>query len=140
MLLFISVWCGREVLKTRKKLDKNKAFLPIPNKRKEREQMLTPNPLLSSLSPLNEQRPLVLQGEGSYMFSNCILFAFYFQGILLPSLFGAEAGVRLCSRLFSLRLQYNFPFLCKRLHYYFLILSFCGKPTYHLIAIFTKNY
>ena len=29
--------------------------------------------------------PTPLQGEGSDMFPNCILFAFYFQGILLPS-------------------------------------------------------
>ena len=39
-------------------------------------------------------------------------------------------GVRLCFRLFSLRLQYNFPFVCKRLHYYFLILFFYREPTY----------
>ena len=54
-------------------------------KKVDKEQSLTPNPLLFSLSSLNEQRPLVLQGEGSDMFSNCILLAFYFQGILLPS-------------------------------------------------------
>ena len=44
---------------------------------------------------LNEQRPLVLQGEGSDMFSNCVLFRLHFHGILLPSLFGEGLGVRL---------------------------------------------
>ena len=80
----------------RKKVDKDKASPPTLNKRKERGNKASPpNPLLFSLSSLNEQRPLVLQGEGSDMFSNYILFAFYFQGILLPSLFGEGPGERL---------------------------------------------
>ena len=67
----------------RKKVDKDKASPPTLNKRKERGNKASP--------------PTPLQGEGSDMFSNCILFAFYFQGILLPFLFGEELGVRLCS-------------------------------------------
>jgi len=55
----------------RKKVDKDKASPPAPNKRKEKENKASP--------------PTPLQGEGSDMFSNCILLAFYFQGILLPS-------------------------------------------------------
>ena len=69
--VFISVWWNHEMLKMRKKVDKDKASPPIPNKRKEKENKASP--------------PTPLQGEGSDMFSNCILFAFYFQGILLPS-------------------------------------------------------
>ena len=80
--VFISIWWGRKVLKMRKKVDKDKASPPIPNKRKEKENKASP--------------PTPLQGEGSDMFSNCILFAFYFQGILLPSLFGEGPGERLC--------------------------------------------
>ena len=59
------------MLKMRKKVDKDNASPPIPNKRKEKENKASP--------------PTPLLGEGSDMFSNCILFAFYFQGILLPS-------------------------------------------------------
>ena len=69
------------MLKMRKKIDKDKALLPIPNNRKEKENKASP--------------PTPLLGEGSDMFSNYILFAFYFQGILLPSLFGEGLGVRL---------------------------------------------
>ena len=59
------------MLKMRKKVDKDKASPPTPNKRKERGNKASP--------------PTPLQGEGSDMFSNYILFVFYFQGILLPS-------------------------------------------------------
>ena len=68
------------MLKMRKKVDKDNASPPIPNKRKEKENKASP--------------PTPLLGEGSDMFSNCILFAFYFQGILLPSLFGEGPGER----------------------------------------------
>ena len=71
------------MLKMRKKIDKDKASLPIPNNRKEKENKASP--------------PTPLLGEGSDMFSNYILFAFYFQGILLPSLFGEGLGERLYS-------------------------------------------
>ena len=129
--VFISIWCNQEVLKMRKKVNKKEASPPTP-----------------------------LQGAGSDMFSNCILFlpsiskAFYSPlpgeglGVRLCSLspfFCLGLGVRLCSlspffclglgvRLLfprsSLKLQYNFPFVCKRLHYYFLILFFYREPTY----------
>ena len=79
--VFISIWWNHEMLKTRKKVDKDKASPPTPNKRKEKENKASP--------------PTPLQGEGSDMFPNCILFAFYFQGILLP-LLGEGLGVRLC--------------------------------------------
>ena len=46
--------------------------------------------------------PAPLQGEGSDMFSNCILFAFYFQGILLPSPWRGAGGEALFSFSFLL--------------------------------------
>ncbi|WP_423826414.1 hypothetical protein, partial [Segatella oris] len=58
----------------------------------KQKRSLTPSPLLSSLSSLNEQRPLVLQGEESDMSSNYILFELYLQGILLPPLRGGVGG------------------------------------------------
>ena len=61
-------------------------------KKVNKKEVSPPSPLLSSLSSLNEQRPLVLQGEGSDMSSNYILFELYLQGILLPSLFGEGLG------------------------------------------------
>ena len=76
------------MLKMRKKVDKDKASPPTPNKRKEKENKASP--------------PTPLLGEGSDMFSNCILFAFYFQGVLLPSPWRG-AG----ERLYSLS-----PFFC----------------------------
>ena len=71
------------MLKMRKKVDKDKASPPTPNKRKERGNKASP--------------PTPLQGEGSDMFSNCILFAFYFQGILLPSPWRGVGGEALFS-------------------------------------------
>ena len=86
--VFISIWWNHEMLKTRKKVDKDKASPPTPNKRKEKENKASP--------------PTPLLGEGSDMFSNCILFAFYFQGILLPSLWRGAGGEALFSFSFLL--------------------------------------
>ena len=69
-------------------MTKTKPLPPIPNKRKEKENKVSP--------------PTPLQGEGSDMFSNCILFAFYFQGILLPSPWRGAGGEALFSFSFLL--------------------------------------
>ena len=61
-------------------------------KKVNKKEASPPAPLLSPLSSLNEQRPLVLQGEESDMSSNYILFELYLQDILLPSLFGEGLG------------------------------------------------
>ena len=56
--------------------------------------------------------PTPLQGEGSDMFSNCILLAFYFQGILLPSPWrgvGGEALFPLSFLLFGVGGEALFP-------------------------------
>jgi len=86
------------MLKMRKKVDKDNASPPIPNKRKEKENKASP--------------PTPLLGEGSDMFSNCILFAFYFQGILLPSPWrgvGGEALFPLSFLLFGVGGEALFP-------------------------------
>ena len=76
--------------------------------------------------------PLLGEGLGVRL---CSLSPFFCLGLgvrlyFLSLFFCLGLGVRLCFRLFSLRLQYNFPFVCKRLHYYFLILFFYREPTY----------
>gem|GEM_PF-5090045 len=83
------------MLKMRKKIDKDKASLPIPNNRKEKENKASP--------------PTPLLGEGSDMFSNYILFAFYFQGILLPSPWRGVGGEALSLSTFFLIFN-TFPY------------------------------
>jgi len=83
-------------VKNEKESKQKKKHHPQPQTKEKRiGKSLTPSPLLSSLSSLNEQRPLVLQGEESDMSSNYILFELYLQGILFPSLFGEGLGDRL---------------------------------------------
>ena len=57
--------------------------------------VVTPFTLRGKVNGDKASPPTPLQGEGSDVFSNYILFRLHFHGILLPSLFGEGLGVRL---------------------------------------------
>ena len=82
------------------------------------------------IEAIKEPLPQPLSKERGVICSPIVFYLLSISKAFYSPLLGEGLGVRLCFRLFSLRLQYNFPFVCKRLHCYFLILFFYREPTY----------